>query len=219
MTRNQGNSTLWQRQREGRITATVAHDIKTLREQTPTNNILKKILKQETVDLSRIKAVSFGKTNEQKALAMYNSEMSLKHRSFILNGCGLIVDQIFPIFAATPDGSRKCKCHGNGIVEVKCSYKHRDEAIRDIPSIDTSFYLEKETLKLKKNHRYYTQIQFQMYVAKVDFCDFVVYTNKGIYIQTIKFDKEFVDALVLKCKNIAYKTVIPAILSNQSDKY
>ena len=53
----------------------------------------------------------------------------------------------------------KCDCCNQGLLEIKCCYKHRDQKIEDI--IDNTFYLDHD-LKLKKSHHYYTQIQFQM---------------------------------------------------------
>lgn len=56
-----------------------------------------------------------------------------------MRDCGLFVDEVFPVFAASPDGVRNCLCHGEGLVEIKCSYKHRDANVHNIPQIDSNF--------------------------------------------------------------------------------
>ena len=95
---------------------------------------------------------------------------------------------------------------------MKCSFKHRDLHVKEIPDIDTTFYLEKGTLKLKSNHRYYSQVQFQMYVANKKYCDFVVYTNQGIHCQTVLFDQEFVYKLIVKCTAFCLNHIVPEVI-------
>ena len=75
ITRSQSQSVLWQRHREGRITATIAHDIKTLKTAS-VDNILKRVMKYDDGDLSKVEAVSFGIYNERKAKELYCSAMN-----------------------------------------------------------------------------------------------------------------------------------------------
>ena len=46
-------------------------------------------------------------------------------------------------------------------------------------------------LKLKQNHKYFAQVQEQLAVGERKWCDFVIFTNKGISIERIKFDEEY----------------------------
>ncbi|WAR00132.1 hypothetical protein MAR_024504 [Mya arenaria] len=64
MTKGQQDSVLWQRQRRGRITATTAHDVLTLKQATTKSNVLKKIMKYHECDLLRIDALKFGRQHE-----------------------------------------------------------------------------------------------------------------------------------------------------------
>ena len=213
ITRSQSQSVLWQRHREGRITATIAHDIKTLKTAS-VDNILKRVMKYEDRDLSKVEAVSFGIYNERKAKELYCSAMKTDHDDFHMRDSGLVIDATCPVFAASPDGMRTCSCHGNGLLEVKCSFKHKDLDVCEIVLIDHSFYLDKD-LKLKESHRYYTQIQFQMYVCQVTFCDFIVFTLKGISTQTVEYNPTFVSNLVEKCSEFAFNHVVPEILCHK----
>lgn len=111
----------------------------------------------------------------------------------------MFVDQSCSIFAATPDGVRICACHGDGLLEVKCSYTHKDETAEEAAQCGKKFYLSQESLALKENHRYYPQIQWQMYVCKKTFCDLVVFTNKGIHVQTISYNYKFAQELFSFC--------------------
>ena len=176
MTRAQSESCLWQRHREGRITVTVVHDIKTLKTDS-SDVVLKRVMKYNERDLSKVEAINFGLYNERNAKKLYFSAMKSKHSDFQLRNWGLVIDGACPIFAASPDGVRYCSCHGTGLLEVKCSFKHKDFDVKEIVEIDPTFYLDKK-LKLKHSHRYYTQVQFQIYVCqvrlKVKLCLFVL---------------------------------------------
>ena len=210
MTRAQSESCLWKRHREGRITATVVHDIKTMKTES-SDVVLKRVMKYNERNLSKVEAISFGLYNERNAKKLYCSAMKSKHTDFQLRNCGLVIDGACPIFAASPDGVRHCTCHGKGLLEVKCSFKHKDLDVSKIVEIDPTFYLDKE-LKLKQSHRYYTQVQFQMYVCHVTFCDFVVFTLNGISVHTVDYNPGFVSELVRKCSEFAFNCVVPEIL-------
>ena len=58
---------------------------------------------------------------------------------------------------------------------------------------DSNFFLENQNgeLKLKRNHKYYTQVQGLLGVTGARWCDFVVYTSKGMSIECIPFDDEY----------------------------
>lgn len=43
----------------------------------------------------------------------------------------------------------------------------------------------------KNNHAYYTQIQGQMGISEAKWCDFVVFTKKGMSIERISFDAQY----------------------------
>ncbi|WAR07527.1 hypothetical protein MAR_017485 [Mya arenaria] len=196
---------LWQRLRRGRITATTAHDVLTLKQATTKSNVLKKIMKYHECDLSRLDAIKFGRQHEETARSMYSDKMRQSHEHFNVSDCGLFVDSTFPLFAATPDGLRECSCHDKGLVENKDS---------KIDIKDQTFFLNSDN-KLKTNHRYYSQIQFQMYVSGKTFCDFVVFTYKGIVIQTVPYDPEFVNRLIKKCTDFAINDLVPEIIQHK----
>ena len=61
-----------------------------------------------------------------------------------------------PYLGATPDCIVWCNCCGEGILEIKCPYAHRNSSISEIN--DTCFYLKSGgngNLRLKKSHEYY----------------------------------------------------------------
>ena len=48
-----------------------------------------------------------------------------KHETFKAEKCGTFLGKIKSYTAASPDGIVTCKCHGKGLIEMKCSYSIR----------------------------------------------------------------------------------------------
>lgn len=72
----------------------------------------------------------------------------------------------YPHLGATPDGIISCDCCGDGVIEIKFPYKHRDEHPHHV--IDLQFYLKQDKdgeLCLYRNNEYYCQIQGQLAVS------------------------------------------------------
>ena len=125
---------------------------------------------------------------EDKARQFYTTIMQSSHDNFTVETTGLHVHG-GAIFRCIPRWT-ECSCHGQGLVEIKCPYKYRNE-LQNFGK-DRELPLEKNG-KIKKKHKYYAQIQGQMEVLKKDFCDFFVWTpieKDGNYI-LIRFEKAF----------------------------
>ena len=100
--------------------------------------------------------------------------MKSLHQDFKVNDNGFIINPQWPFLGATPDGSVSCACCGMGVVEIKCPYCHRGETV-ETASQDKKFCLIKNSdgkLALDHTHAYYYQIQTQLFVANVEYCDF-----------------------------------------------
>ena len=50
-----------------------------------------------------------------------------------------------------------------------------------------------ERLRLKCGHPYYAQVQGEMDITGRKWCDFIIYTEKGINVEHIDFDQDFWD--------------------------
>ena len=94
-----------------------------------------------------------------------------------LHDCGHVVNPHFSFLGATLDA--KVCCEGvTGILKVKCPYTARDMSINQAVTQVTRFCLTETDGKVELNgeHDYYCQVQGQLFVTGVPFCDFVVYT-------------------------------------------
>ena len=79
-----------------------------------------------------------------------------------------------------------------GIVEVKCPLTKFNVTTLDACS-HSAFCMEADytSCKLKEGHQYLAQVQGQMGVTGAMWCDFVVYTKKGIHVQRIQFNNDY----------------------------
>ena len=69
---------------------------------------------------------------------------------------------------------------------------------------DQSFYLfvnDALSLALKKSHRYYYQVQYQLALCGRQYCDFVVWTTQGISRSSIFRDDDFLERRKSKLKS------------------
>ncbi|KAH9367161.1 hypothetical protein HPB48_014763 [Haemaphysalis longicornis] len=109
---------------------------------------------------------------------------------------------------ATPGLLVKSSCCGEGTVEVKCPWTVRDGQLCDLLREKSSCVSECEgSLRLKKSHRYYYQIQVQVFVWKREYSEFVLWTCTEIHVERVKADKEFL-LLLLRAAEGFFKTVL-----------
>ena len=138
------------------------------------------------------KYVAHGVKYEPIALKEYEKFMFNRKTPVAVLKSGFVVSEAFPVLGASPDakvidfGCSICF----GLAEVKCP--HTKFHVNPLEACsDPNFFMEKISdtqCRLKRDHAYYGQVQGQMGVTGAKWCDFIVYTSKGIYIERIAFD-------------------------------
>ena len=110
--------------------------------------------------------------------------------------------------AASPDGIISCSCHEKGVLEIKCPFTHRHESIVEAVVSDSNYCLKEHegSLQLDRKHAYYYQMQTQMFVCDVNYCDFCVCTfpsgseGSAVFVERICRDVNFWSTAVQKSK-------------------
>ena len=129
--------------------------------------------------------------------------------------CGLHVNQKWPFLGASPDEQVFCECCGKGLCEIKCPYKYKDTTL-GIAAKDSSFWPSCNEngggLNLDMGHPYYYQVQCQLFVTGLENCDFVVWTEKDLFIQRVLPDTEFWKRVFPKVILFYKKGVLPELL-------
>ena len=211
ITKKQSKSKQWFRFRTGRITASVMKDVCRTSVDKPAQSLIKKIcypLKSQF----KSKPTQWGLDNEKLAKEYYVKEQLSDHSNFIATESGLVISTKYPFLAATPDGFVECSCCGKGVLEVKCLYTLRSENLFDhLDKIDCIERVDDE-LELKVDDKFMYQVQTQMAVCSVSYCDLVLWTPKSMFINRVSADPEIAKEIVLKSENFFYACVLPELV-------
>ena len=211
-TRAQRESSIWHAQRRGRITASSFHDVFVLRATTDPSALVKRLL-TENENLSSVPALSWGIESEDAAKMEYIKQIELAHVGFECSPAGLVINPSFPHLGATPDGFIQCNCCGKGIIEVKCPFSGKDCHPDELKIVMKNSFLDDNGLV--RSHRYYTQVQGQLFICSdKDFCDFVVWTPKGVSVQRIYKDFPFQEKLLAKLNNFFVECLLPELMTH-----
>jgi len=213
VTRQQSECQAWHTHRAGRITASIFHRASSLRDSTDRSNIVSTIMQYNKDDLN-VSSVQWGRRMEDTAREAYKAVMQKQHTNFKIRPSGLVVKEERPYLAASPDGTTSCDCCGSGVLEIKCPSKYQDnfEGFQQ----DARFHLDTDK-KLKVSHPYYSQIQLQMYVCGVQFCDFFTWTRSENVVQRIWYDKQDMSQKLKKVSELFVSYVLPELLTRKSD--
>ena len=209
-TRLQRNCEAWGVQRQGRITASSFHDVYVLKPTTSPLSLCKRLLSSKS--LSHIPAIKWGIDNEENARQEYIAHMSSCHQNFCCELSGLVVNPLYPHLGASPDGVISCSCCGTGLLEIKCPYNGRNAHPDNLRSSKMSFL---NSQGLVKTHKYYTQVQGQLLVCEKQFCDFVVWTTRGLIVERIYIDVRFTVKLSRKLTEFYVEKLLPMILTRR----
>ena len=160
---------------------------------------------------------------------------------------GLWLNSQWPYMGASPDGIVVCSCHGTGVCEIKvyfhyifidavfsaftrniyiyilfqCPHCHKDkENITDCAGVK-GFCLvtdQEDGVKLDKDHAYYYQVQAQLHIMDVEFCDFIVWNENSLFIERILPDVEFWGEVIPKVERFFRHAILPEILGQKFTK-
>lgn len=212
-TRKQSKSFLWHKYRTGRLTSSNFHEAARTNIKRPSTSLVKKIVYGSNVNT---KAVKWGCENESVAVAEYTKLCKQKHSNVKVISSGFYINKQYPYLGSSPDGIIVCDCCGKGTVEVKCPYKFKD--INPCLIDSDKFCLKAHEVcdnSLKHDHPYFYQVQGQMGICGVSYCDFVCYTSKGIHIERILFDQNFFNTMIVKVTDFYRLCIVPELLARR----
>ena len=211
LTQMQNESDIWHKARFARVTASRCHEVMTRmttleKDKTQnSDNIVKRFLYPKSVST---KAMEMGRKWEKTAFHKYILVMKRdKHVNLRVKSNGMFVSDT-AILGASPDGLISCDCHGNGVLEIKCATKYWNEDPKASNVVANLPYLCMEGKALKKSHKYHSQVQFQMGITGMKWCDFVVFTMKCM--------EDEVDPLIIR---VQFDNKVFGTLANAAEKF
>ena len=218
-TRNQAKSNLWFKFRAGRVTASKMKAVCHTDALNPSQSLVKRVCYPEAFCF-KSKQTTWGCKHEKPARDRYFAKSTQVHAEFEVRDNGLFISNEWPYIGASPDGIINCTCCGTGVLEVKCPYSHQGERISECAASDKNFclkYSSDNTLYLDQKHEYYYQVQTQLFVLDVDYCDFCVCTftadeESDLYIERIVKNRKFWDDCILRAGLFFRTCILPELL-------
>ena len=209
LTRGQSNNEVWRQLKRDKLTASNFYNAAVRRKEP--DKLLKTIMYISEKKKS-IASLEYGQQHEGDAVASYVAAKAAEGNTFLwVEEVGTMLSKERPGYGASLD--RKVydpKAAGMKIggLEVKCPYYKRgmtvEQACKDL---NFCLYIDDDGVpKLKFGHKYYYQVQGQMYVCNLEWVDFVVwFGGNNIFIERIYFNKEWWHQTVLPRLDFFYK--------------
>ena len=207
LTKLQQGSQLWFDFRSGRVSASVFYDVCHTTISKPSKSLLMKICYPLKCKFSSPQT-DWGLKKEKIAFRKYVNTAKYNHVDFIANSSGFVISVDNPRFGATPDGVIQCSCCGKGVLEIKCPYSLKDSSCIQTDFLDQSG----DVIRLKEGHRYYYQVQLQMFVIGVKYCDFVVWSPHDILVVRVMYNASFCLDKIDITSSFNEKCVLPELL-------
>ena len=160
----------------------------------------------------------WGNTHEDDARRAYQQSLLVSDNSAAVSSSGLVIDTTEPCLACSPDGMVHLPGSPDsyGIVELKCPYTAAEKGLTPheaATSLKTFFckLTNDRSLQLKRNHEYYFQVQGQLGITRRPWCDFVVWTPKGMSVERIHFDRIFWEEMKPKLVRFHREAILPEL--------
>ena len=215
-TRDQRMSSTWFNVRRYRLTASNFGAVISRKPDTPPDKLVLQILRPTNFTSP---AIQYGIQHEKLAVDAYvDYQQHNGHPDILVTQSGFIVNPLYPFLGASPDGTVYDPSNEEdpfGFVEVKCPYSARD-ITPSAAAAESSFYCKLDSsgyVKLKHTHHYYAQVQGQMAIGDRPWCDFVIYTSKGISIERINFDRKYWEENLQKLVTFYDNCIAPEAVS------
>ena len=189
-TRDQSMNETWFKERKKRLTSSVFGDINSRGINNNTTTLTRRLLYTK---FTGNKYTRKGLNEESITIQEYENYMKARGINCEVLKSGLRISESHPFLGASADGVVKIVDGTEGLIEVKNLLQNEKMLIKDAAKEKKTFCLscnESNKIQLKRNHKYYYQIQGQLNIYEKEWCDFVVRrTNPyDFYVERINRD-------------------------------
>ncbi|KAL1268625.1 hypothetical protein QQF64_033988 [Cirrhinus molitorella] len=180
-TRCQSTAPEWHSLRKERVTASNFQEVIHVRGPSAAEDLAERLIRgtRQTVHMKR------GLDMEAGALKDYAILKNLNLRK-----CGLVIHPDAPWLGASPDGLvyDLLERPSFGLFEIKCP--------NAVSYIDCTYLrADHGVYKLKESHPYYWQVQGQLLISGIEWCDFVICAHEDMFVQRIYRDTSVLSSL------------------------
>ena len=168
--------------------------------------------------------IRWGRDNEPLARKCYLENRQAAGEDIVFESAGLSLLAEKSYLGASSDGRLTCKSVDTcciGCLEIKCPYSIKGSLTITLTPDEIAdqygkdFFMrrgEDGLLYLPTNHPYYAQVQGEMAVFSVEWCDFVVYSNHTVIVDRSISDFSYWTQLTEALDSLYSQDVVPEIL-------
>ena len=224
-TRGQTESTLWYALHNGRLTSSRFGEILHRRSTTNPRRVVRDIMGYGGHSRGMPPQMRWGKDNESTARKLYLENRKSCGEEMIFEPSGLHLLPEKSYLGTSSDGKLTCKSADtccNGCLEIKCPYSIGGMITISMKPLDianqfgSKFFMhqgEDGLLHLPREHPYFAQVQGEMAIIGVEWCDFVVCSGGDIVVERILADFQYWTELSDILDTFCVQYVVPEILS------
>jgi hypothetical protein len=159
----------------------------------------------------------WGLLHEESARHAYRMTASHLHHKLKLVSKGFLISKTKPFLGASLDNIQTCECVEScdaAVVEYKCPWKHRHLQPKEaFLTPEIGGVKDGNVFSLKTTCPYYFQVQLQMFVSELTLCNFVVWTEKGIFTLPVTYDARFMSNVCEVMEKFWLVNVLPFLMS------
>lgn len=124
--------------------------------------------------------------------------------------------------AAFPDCIVQYSCCGTLSVEIKCPYRlsqnnsfNHQLNIRDMAGLNDPFiHFDGQNVSMNKSHKYYYQVQGQIFITQAKYGIFMVWSKHQKIIINVPRDENLWDHCLSRSRLYFHNIIIPELLAN-----
>lgn len=199
LTKGQTENLMWKKMRHGMVTASNFKKVCDAVDKNQCFPSLIKTLLSKYADKNDVPALQWGRKKESTARDLYVRVARRIHKKAKIEEQGLYIMQEYPFIGCSVDGIFLCQCHNKKLIEIKCPYATRTLHPKEVSSLKGCNITGSQSV-VTRDSEYYHQMQGQMGIYGINQSELIIYTQKGIHVSTLEFDKQFFDNMVMKLK-------------------
>lgn len=221
-TTGQKDNPIWFNAHIGRLTPTLM-DRALKAHRTPNANELVRLVRKEVYTMAAWTreegpAVDWGNVHEQDAIAAYVKHAENNGERVRVRPTGL---WLFPngVMGASPDGIVEAfapdgRWHTLGVLEVKCSFSCRDMTFKEMRSVGRlpdylTFNRTTGEFGVNRNHKYYHQLQAEMFATQLPWCDLAVWTPVDLLVVRVHPEPSWTATVLPQLVEFYFNNLVP----------
>ena len=199
-TRGQSENPMWKEVRQPRLTSSRFGEVFTLRGESSAQALAVRIIK----GVRQTPAMKRGIDLEPEVLNQYSDLCNVN-----VFPSGFVVHPDASYLGASPDARvyDPTATPPFGLAEVKCPNVDSIEQVKHVKFVNGK-------AKLKKNHKYYCQVQGQLAITGLLWCDFITSTKSDLTVERIWHDESLITAMKDKVDLFYFNTYMDTYLLN-----